>query len=453
MSEQSNLFKTPEPLLPEDNPVLQGNYRPVDEELTLSELEVIGEIPADLSGTLLRDGPNPVDPGPDHHWFRGDGMLHAIKFADGKALSYLNRWVRTEVIEEKLGFKAAPVSDIKLPVQGSGSVHVVSHGGRILALPEVGLPYEVDADANTKRQFDFNGRLSSNMTAHPKIDGKTGEMIFFGYERVAPFLRYHRCKATGELDSTVEIELPEAVMMHDFGATATRVIFMDLPVVTQGFDKPFIWSDSHQARLGVMDRYSTTDTVVWIDIDPCYVFHPLNSYDEGDKIVMDVVRFQKTFTAFNDNDYDKRSQLVRWTIDTDSRSVESQVLSDIDQDFPRVNPQYECHKHRFGYSVQHGGKNNYSALLKFDLELGTTEIHSVGENNAPCEPVFVSAGDNEDAGYIISVVYNDETETSEVHIIDAQKFSSEPLAIVKLNARVPFGFHGNFFPALLETVG
>jgi carotenoid cleavage dioxygenase-like enzyme len=432
------------PLQPEDNPVLQGNYAPVSEERILTDFEVVGKIPSDLSGTLLRDGPNPVHPGPDHRWFVGDGMLHSISFAGGKALGYRNRWVRTTVIEQKLGYKAAPVSKHELPLQGSGAVHVVNHG-RLLALSEGGLPYEVDVDADTKCQFDFNGKLATSMTAHPKIDYRTGEMFFFGYGREAPFLRYHVCDKDYKLEDTVEIVLPKAIMMHDFGVTATKTIFMDLPVVTEGYGVPFHWDNNHQARLGVMDRYSKSDEVVWIDIDPCYVFHPLNSYDEKGKIVMDVVRYQKVFTDVNEEEYDTRSQLVRWTIDDQLRTVESTVLRDINQDFPRINSKYECHKHRFGYSVEQGGKHGYLGLLKFDLDLGTTEYHSVGENNAACEPVFVPNGDQEDAGYILSVVFNDATQLSEVRIIDAQQFSSEPLAIVKLNTRIPFGFHGNFF--------
>jgi len=441
------------PLQPEDNPVLLGNFGPVNDEHTVGELEVVGVIPEQLSGTLLRNGPNPVDPGPNYHWFTGDAMLHAIRFENGKAMSYRNRWVRTEALEEKTGLKAAPVCDRKLMVQGSGNVNVVHHGGRVLALPEIGFPYELDMELETKRQFDYEGSLAGSMTAHPKIDGKTGEMLFFGYELFAPFLRYHQSNPSGELEKSIEIDLPAGVMMHDFGVTATRVVFMDLPVVAnfekleEGYGMPFQWSDDHQARLGVMSRTSTTDTVQWIDIDPCYVFHPLNSYDDGDKIVMDVVRYRKIFTAAGDDEYDKGSELVRWTIDVDAGTVDSRVLSNVDQEFPRINPNYVCHKHRYGYSLEAGVELGFGNLLKYDLEAGTTEIHSVGNHCAGGEPVFVPTGEAEDEGYIVSVVYNSKTNLSEVHIIDAQKFTAAPVAVVKLNTRVPFGFHGNFVPA------
>ncbi|MEH6557968.1 MAG: carotenoid oxygenase family protein [Oceanicoccus sp.] len=438
------------PLLPDDNPILQGNFGPVSEELTLHPLEVVGTLPDALNGTLLRNGPNPVDPQPNHHWFVGDAMLHAIKLSKGKALEYRNRWVRTTALEEKTGLKAAPVTGTELMVQGSGAVNVVQHGGYILALPEVGLPYQVNLNLETERQFDYEGKLASSMTAHPKIDGKTGEMLFFGYDLVEPFLRYHSVSADGKLTKTIEIDLPAGVMMHDFGVTATRVVFMDLPVVCNfdlmedGYPMPFQWDDNHQSRLGVMDRSATSDTVKWIDIDPCYVFHPLNSYDDGDNIVMDVVKYNKVFTSVSDAKYAKGAQLERWVIDVDAGTVSNRVLSDKDQEFPRIDPRLECHPHRYGYTLEAGGAHGFGGLYKHDLAEGSTQYHSVGENYAAGEPVFIPTGKAEDCGYILTVVYDVAAKTSEVRVIDAQDFSGDPVAIIKLNARVPFGFHGNF---------
>ena len=453
MTDSLNDLVTNREIQPQDNPVLQGNFAPVGIENSFEQLEVVGTIPEDLQGTLLRAGPNPVDPGPNHHWFLGDGMLHGIQLRNGKAMSYRNRWVRTKALEEKTGLPAAKGgSQLELFTQGSGNVNVVGHGDRVLALPEQGLPYEMDIQLNTKGLYDYEGKLKSNMTAHPKIDGRTGQMLFFGYELLEPLIRYHEASANGDLVKTIDIELPKSIMMHDFGVTETRVVFMDLPVVfnlevlEQGFGFPFQWSDSHQSRLGIMNRSSDEDNVQWIDVDPCFVFHPLNSYDDGDKIVMDVVRYSKMMAAPGDHDYEKGTNLVRWVIHPNAGTVETTTLSNIDIEFPRVNPRFECYKHRFGYALKQGGAHGFSDLVKFDLVLGTTQTHQVGNHCAGGEPVFVESAnaEAEDAGYILSVVYNGDTQLSELHIIDAQNFQSEPLAIVKLNARVPFGFHGNF---------
>ena len=345
MSERLNTLIDNKALQVQDNPVLQGNFAPVDIENSFDQLEVIGSIPENLQGTLLRTGPNPVAPGPNHHWFTGDAMLHAIHLSNGQAKSYRNRWVRTKALAEKTGLPAATGgSQVELMIQSSGNVNVIGHGGRVLALPEVGLPYEMDRQLETKGLFDYEGKLAGNMTAHPKVDGRTGEMLFFCYEMFAPFLRYHQASACGELLKSIDIDLPAGVMMHDFGVTETRVVFMDLPVVfdlalvEKGFSFPFQWLDTHQARLGILNRSSDSDTVQWIDIEPCYVFHPLNSYDDGDKIVMDVVRYKKMMTAPCDDDYEQGSSLVRWIINPVAGTVTTTVLSDIDLEFPRVNP-------------------------------------------------------------------------------------------------------------------
>jgi carotenoid cleavage dioxygenase-like enzyme len=256
--------------------------------------------------------------------------------------------------------------------------------------------------------------------------------------------------AAGTMTNTVEIDLPEGVMMHDFAVTATRVVFMDLPVVVklelidQGTPMPFQWDDNHQARLGVMDRDATSDTVKWIDIEPCYVFHPLNSYDDGDNIIMDVVKYRKVFTALSDSKYAKGANLERWTIDVEAGTVSSTVLSDKDQEFPRVDPRVECHRHRYGYALEVGGELGFGGLLKHDLDTGSCQYHEIHSDCAGGEPIFVPTGPAEDCGYILSVVYNSSTNCSELHIIDAQQFEADAVAVVKLNTRVPFGFHGNF---------
>jgi carotenoid cleavage dioxygenase len=434
---------------PENNVYLNGNFAPVSEELTAHDLTVEGEIPSELAGSLLRDGPNPIAPGPDHHWFTGDGMVHGVSIKDGAARSYRNRWIRTEQVEELLGLPAGRISPNKPMQHGSGSVNVIGHGGRILALPEVGLPWELDPDLNTIGQHDFDGALASNMTAHPKIDLATGELVFFGYDFGPVSLRYHTADASGKLIRSVDIAKPVPTMMHDFGVTATRVIFMDLPVAfdmklaESGAGIPFRWRDDMPARLGILSRDATKDEVQWIEIDPCYVYHPLNAHDDGNEIVLDVVRHDRTFVD-GKLAGSGESRLERWIIDPARESVTTEIIDDRHQEFPRVDPRVECHRHRYGYGVAFEMDIGPGPLLKHDLESRTTEVHDVGEQGAASEGVFVPIGAGEDEGYVLSVVYDGATDGSHVRIIDAQNFTAPPVAKIHLPQRVPFGFHGNW---------
>ena len=455
-SQASTLAKVASPAT---DPYLQRNFAPVERESTLLERELVveGELPKDLNGVLLRNGPNPVgEVGAGHHWFTGDAMLHAIELGDGRARSYRNRWVRTEALERVLGLPAAPVSPLQPPIQGSGNVNVIRHGNRILALPEVGLPYELDRELGTVRQYDFAGALKSSMTAHPKIDPVSGELLFFGYDFGAVHLRYHRARKDGVLDRTVDITTPQITMIHDFGVTQTRVVFMDLPVVfdlnlvAQGFRMPFRWDDSHQARIGVMPRDGGDADVRWIEIDPCYVYHPLNAYDDGAKIVMDVVRHDRTFDVSRSGpEHTSDPKLVRWEIDPAAGTLRSSVLDDRGQEFPRVDPRRETLPHRYGYAVEASISANTSGLqfgnlLKHDLQRGTSEVHALGAGRSASEGIFVPSGQAEDDGYVLATVYDAQRNASDVLVIDARNFTRKPLATIKLPVRIPFGFHGNF---------
>jgi carotenoid cleavage dioxygenase len=438
-----------EPVSVAENAILKGNFAPVSDEVTARDLMVEGIIPVELNGVLLRDGPNPIAPGPGHHWFMGDGMVHGIAIGGGGAQSYRNRWVRTPQVETLKGWPAGSISPYQPMQQGSGSVNVIGHGGRILALPEVGLPWALDDELNTIGQHDFDGALRSNMTAHPKIDAQSGELIFFGYDFGNISLRYHVADANGKLTRTVEIEKPIPTMMHDFGVTATRVIFMDLPVAfdlemaMKGKGLPFRWRDDMPARLGILPRDAISDEVQWIEIDPCFVYHPLNSYDDGDQIIFDVVRHDRTFVQGNlEGGGDVR--LERWTIDPARERVTTELISDRSQEFPRVDPRVECYPHRYGYGVDFELQVGPGGLLKHDLENRTVEAHNVGPAGAASEGVFVPMGAGEDEGYVLSVVYDGDIGGSHVRIIDAQNFTAPPVAKIQLPQRVPFGFHGNW---------
>jgi carotenoid cleavage dioxygenase len=438
------------------NPYLEGNYAPVDRESTLHALQVQGELPRDLNGLLLRDGPNPAGAvSQAQHWFVGDGMLHAIELRDGRALGYRNRWVRTDQLAQRAGLSAAPASPHQTAFQGTGNVNVIQHAGHILALGEVGLPYELDRELGTLRQYDFGGVLRTSMTAHPKIDPVTGELLFFGYDLGPVNLRYHRVAADGALTRTVDITTPRPTMIHDFGVTQTRIVFMDLPVVfdlelaVSGSALPYRWDNQHQARIGVMPRDGGDQDVRWIEIDPCFVYHPLNAYDDGERIVMDVVRHDRTFDLSTIGpEHSTLPSLVRWEIDPVAGRVKSRVLDDSGQEFPRVDPRRETLPHRYGYAVEArleaSGAFGTGNLFKHDLHAGTKQVHDVGRGRYASEGVFVASGSGEDEGYILAPVYDAARNASDILVLDARNFSQKPLATVRLPVRIPFGFHGNF---------
>jgi carotenoid cleavage dioxygenase len=444
------------------NPYLQGNFAPVLEERSDDhELPVTGVIPPDLDGRLLRNGPNPAVVPTDeseYHWFAGDGMIHAVSLSGGRATGYRNRWVRTRALAAKL--ETVPPAGPSEPLDGPANTHVIRHGGRTLALVESGFPHSLSPDLGRAKVYDFDGGLASPMTAHPKLDPATGELVFFGSDVFGPpFLRYHVVDGAGVLIRTEEIDIPRATMMHDFGVTATRAVFLDLPVVfdlglaSTGRSLPYRWMPDAGARIGVMPRAGGNDDIRWIGIDPVYVFHVLNCYDDGDLVVLDVLRYDQAFdTAPGESIASDLPVLARWTVDPTAGRVSERRLDDTPAEFPRIDPAVAGLPHRYGYCTRLGDEAQNPAqlgLLKYDLQRDESTRFEPGEHRYPGEAVFVRAADGaaEDEGWVLSVVYDATRDASDLVILDATSFAGPPVAVVHLPARVPFGFHGSWVPA------
>lgn len=434
---------------------LQGNGRPLAEERTLAELEVVGAIPPELDGRYVRNGPNPLS-GFSAHPFLGDGMLHGIRLRDGRAEWYRNRYVQTPFIRN-------PERDVLDPASAGdktaskANTHVVGHAGKILALEEGHCPYVVDGNLETVGPTDFEGRLQGAFTAHPKICPVTGEMFAFGYSATPPYLRYLRVAADGRMMQTEEITVGGPTMMHDFNLTRNHVIFMDLPAVfdlslAMRGDLPIRWDDNYPARLGVMPRDGSDADVRWYDINPCYVFHPMNAYEEDGRIVIDVARFSHIWRE-SSMDF-PLPNFWRWTIDTRSGKVHEEQVDDRPAEFPRVADDRIGLKHRYGYmmgmTAAFGADPTRTSgtLLKYDRERGTSSELSLGRGCTPGEPVFAPAAGatEEDGGYLMTFVHDADSDSSRFVIFDAASMDPAPVASVAL-PRIPSGFHGSWIPA------
>lgn len=429
---------------------LQNNFAPVFDEAFVTDLEVSGTIPAVLNGTYVRNGSNPQN-ADSPHWFFGDGMVHGVRLGDGKAQWYRNRWVKTRALLEGKAF-VDENGNVDRTV-AKANTNIIGHAGRIFALVESSFPTELSPELETIGICDFNGRLKSAMTAHPKWCPLTGELHFFGYAFYPPFLTYNRLDAEGNLVQSEDIDVKGPTMMHDFAITDRHVIFMDLPIVfnldkAMSGDMPYEWNDEYGARLGIMPRGGGSTDVRWIEIEPCYVFHPFNAFERDGKIVIDVARYPELWRGGADTF--AKAFAHRWTIDTDAERVSEQPLDDRAVEFPRVDDRRGGLSHRYGYAVaNHAGVSEQAQeLVKYDLESGSSEVHAFPRGQAPGEGVFVPAGNDagEDEGFVLTYVYDETRNGSDMVILDASSFSKPPVATIRLPQRVPFGFHGNWIP-------
>jgi carotenoid cleavage dioxygenase len=269
-------------------------------------------------------------------------------------------------------------------------------------------------------------------------------------------VQYSVIDAAGRVRKTVDIELPASPMLHDMSITERYAVVYDLPVVfnldmaMSGSTFPYAWDADHQSRVGLLPRDGIGDDVRWFDVEPCYVFHPMNAFDDGDdKVVIDLARHPKMFDRNRLGPDEGAPTLDRWTIDLVADKVLEERLDDRGQEFPRVDERLSGRRHRYGYSVGFAedaqGHTDMAdnVVFKHDLTSGRTDSRRFA-NGAVGEVVFVPNGPKagEDDGVLMGFAYDAGRAASDLILLDAA--SLETVASVHLPVRVPHGFHGNW---------
>jgi carotenoid cleavage dioxygenase len=442
---------------------LSGNNAPVFDEATLTELEVRGTIPPELNGRYFRNGANPQT-GTSVHWFLGDGMIHGVELGGGRANWYRNRYVRTPCLAQpdkgRMELMLDPETfaiDYNVSV---ANTHIISHAGRILALEEGAFPYEMSPTLGTIGPWNFDGKLTTAMTAHPKICPETGELLFFSYGFLEPYLTYHRADAQGRLVQSTDITVAGPTMHHDFAASRAHTVFMDLPMV---FDMelamlgtmPIRWSDDYPARFGILPRAGGDADVRWFDVEPCYVFHTLNAHDEGDTVVVRGCRMPEVWRdspamepGVGEPDPATMPRLHEWRFDLATGRVAERYVDDEPCDFPRLADRDAGLPARYGYTMSMSFGSGGGRILKYDLTDDSKTAHQFPAGQSPAESVFVPAagGTQPDDGYLLTYVYDQAADASNLAILDASNMAADPIAEVVLPRRVPTGFHGSWIP-------
>jgi len=457
------------------NPYLEGNFAPVTDEVEAFDLEVTGTLPEVLDGRYLRNGPNPITADPaSYHWFTGAGMVHGIRLRDGRAEWYRNRWVRAGSVPAALG-EPDPGGPRTEGIDTSPNTNVIGFGGRTFALVEAGAkPVELDDELTTIARCDFDGTLPNGYSAHPKLDPVTGELHSANYYWARPeLIEYTVVGPHGTVTRREDLSVPGSPMVHDMSITERFALFYDLPVTfdldgaMSGASFPYTWNPGYGARVGVLPRGgSGTEALQWFEVEPCYVFHPLNAYDETTpdgttRIVADVVRHERVFDQSRLGPDESHPTLWRWTIElprdgTRGGRVHEEQLEDLAMEFPRVDERLVGRRHRYGFAASvatHRDDDGISfdgtRIICRDAHTGQVRTHDVGAGRAAGEAVFVpSSPDAQDLdGYLLTLVYDRSTDRSELVVLSAEDLEGDPVARVHLPQRVPFGFHGNWLPS------
>ncbi len=444
---------------------------------TDAELEVRGELPADLRGTLYRIGPARHDVYGERyrHWFDGDGMVHAISIDAGR-VHYRNRFVETdkkrdEDLAQRRLYGAFGTPPTGRPLQrirravpkSAANTNVVFHAGKLLALWEAGRPWRIDpVTLETLGEDDLGGALAPGraISAHPKYDRSTGEMWNFGVDygpRTAVSL--YRTGADGTTNRLARLPLPFSAMIHDFALTESKVVLVIAPIALpwipagvlagrRSFGQSLRWRPGRGTRIWVVDRRS--GEVAKYRTDAFMMFHTANAFDDGEDVVVDLSAYEdasimRLFTeVMVGRPYPGAiPRLERLRVGP--RGVERHRISDVALEFPRVASL--CTEHKVIYGVgQLEGSDFIGAPVAVEASTGRATYAPVRPWQFAGELVAATkAGANSEAGvWLLSVVLDAEKQTSELWVMDGDDLSGPPVAVITLPHVVPFGFHGNW---------
>ena len=460
-----------------DHPYLQDAWTPLLEEVNAGDLRVLeGSVPRDLDGVYLRNTQNPVFPSLGrYHPFDGDGMLHMASFRDGK-VEYRNRFIATKGLNAELergerlwaGLMEDPALSTRPGwgahggIKDASSTDVVVHAGQALTTYyQCGEGYRLDPQTLEQQGIPSWSPLDG-ISAHCKVDEQNGELLFFNYSKHAPYMHYGVVDRHDKLVHYVPVPLPGPRLPHDMAFTENFAILNDFPLF---WDPELLKQGKHvvrfhrdmPSRFAIIPRRGQPEDIRWFEAESTFVLHFLNAYEEGDEIVLDGYFQDEPMPRNFDgapagyermmsylDQYKMGTRLHRWRFNLRTGKTTEQRMDDRVLEFGMFNLSYATKPYRYAYSaVQVPGRFLFNGYVKHDLVSGESWQIALPEGQFASEAPFaprVNAKD-EDDGYLVSFITNENTQRSEIVLIDCKRFADGPVCRIELPHKLCSGTH------------
>ena len=465
-----------------ERPYLSGNYAPVQTEIEARDLAVVGEIPRDLEGVFVRNGANPrfAQKG-RHHWFDGDGMLHAVELR-GRPGRLPEPLGAHEGVPRRGGGRAGavdrasprgPTSPTRAarsrtpPTPTSSTTRAASYALWWLG----GEPYVAPRPlARDPRHRDLGRPVQDGVSAHPKVDPVTGEMMFFDHKPLPPYLHLRRrLDRRARSSHLTTIDLPGPRLQHDMAITERHSILLDMSMMwdpallAQGKTKVGFFRDK-PARFGVLPRHAPGGEVRWFEATPCYMYHTINAWEEGDAIVLVGCKIdeparrrpaqpQRRAPGADHRLPPPRAPLHRWTLRPRHRAGEGGAAR---RHARRVPDAWTtaCSAAASRYSYTRASRPRptllFDGVVKYDTDAGRSWVHRYPAGRFGGEMVFAPRTRLEGRGRRVPAHVRGRRGDRRVRAPRprrARTSSAEPVARVTIPQRVPTGYHAWWVPA------
>jgi carotenoid cleavage dioxygenase len=254
-------------------------------------------------------------------------------------------------------------------------------------------------------------------------------------------------------------------MVHDFIVTENHLLFPILPITgsmtrAMGGQPPYAWEPDKGAYVGVMKRGGSADDIVWFRGETCYVFHVMNAWEDGGRIIADVMQFDEAplFPHPDGRPTDpakSRARLCRWVFDLAGNTdrFSQTYLDDLTGEFPRIDDRRAGLKSGHGWygcaNPEMAAGSGLSGIAHVDGDGARRGHYLLPAGDTISEPVFVARSEDagEGDGWLLAVVWRARDNCSDLAVFNATDVTAGPVASVHLSHRVPDGFHGNWVGA------
>jgi carotenoid cleavage dioxygenase len=358
-------------------------------------------------------------------------------------------------------------SVLGVDTDGVANTAMVLHAGRLLALEEGHAPIAIDpVTLETLGPWTFAGALPRNMTAHPKLDPASGEMIAFANfpsGRSGRHVALYTVAPDGVLTDSRVIEGPYPALIHDFAITPHWIVVPFCPVTVSARramsgGPALAWEPDLGLQVALVPRRGEVSGVRWFSGPAAMAWHTVNAFEDGGRVIVDVCQQDAAVFPHADGSStapaDAVQRLARWTLDLHAGGVlQAEVRNPLPCEYPRIDERFSGRRTRLTFVAACGGPGTgdmaHRAIASFDQVRGDLVIWHGGSALAVGEPVFAPRpGSSEEGdGWLLSLMHDETSGAAHLAVFEARDLAAGPIARAHVDAPIPMGFHGLWTPA------
>jgi all-trans-8'-apo-beta-carotenal 15,15'-oxygenase len=477
--------------------VFESQHDELDRAIESKDVE--GELPSDLRGTLLRNGPGIQTAGDDLlNMF--DAHAYVAKLELGASPRIVAKHVRTKVFEAEQAAKKQVGRRVftnmpsrwknlaNLDLANTASHDVYAWGDVVLASLDPG-HWALDAKTlETIGEHRWRGAAPEGhvMGPMPRVDRETSRLVCYSIKvgRGRDEITFHELDSNWKSERRASYDLARSfTFIHDIAFTRDHYIVVEAPLAlsvpkalfgARTVYDSFAWPKGGTSSVVLFDRGKERAEPVRVQLpEPAMAFHIVNAFERDGETVIDLVTYsgRVNFQTLSPEKLRARQDmggeqltgaLRRVVVKRDGdRAPTWSKLGDAFGELPEVDPEKHGKPYRFAWfscpgEATRGAPDEigfvwFSRIMKLDVESHEAIFYDAPKDTFVSQPAFAAraGGGNaeraEDDGYLLVWELDARAKKTSVVVLDAKDLSFR--ARVRLETFLPPASHTTFVAA------